>query len=464
MSLAFGAAGGGALTYALTPRLKRSGAIDKVLQSVVRITTHSVSPGAKSPLAPLPAAAVEARSKFEEAFGSGFIVDKKGYIVTNSHLIKDAYEIIVTLNDGSSVRARPVGVGDVIDIALLKIETDKKLTPVTFGDSGTVALGDNVLAIGNPFGLGTTVTEGVVSAIDRDLGMSVFDSFIQTDASINRGNSGGPLFNMKGEVIGVNTAYYTAGKPVAGAVGGSIGIGFAIPSDMILQVVELLRKYGYLKLGWIGVDGATVTTDMANALGVRVKGAIVSTVHDDGPAKGLLKSGDIIYQLDDRKLQGMHMLRHEAAGALGKRMRLDVWRKGAYVTVVVTPTEWPGGQAKERAPAHPAQRIMGVSADLGISVAPIDAETRAQFKIDPAATGVVVTDIGETSLAAETGVQIGDVLATMQLEPIRTAQDIRRLVSEAARAKRDFVIVLVRGPKRERYLTIPIRASVQASE
>ena len=429
-----------------TPKLERAGAIEKLLPSVVRITTHQLvksdAPDAKP-----------GDMKVKESYGSGFVVDKTGLIATNRHVVKDAYEIIVQLADGAPIRAKLLGHGGDVDLALLKVETRKKLQPVKYGDSDKLELGQQVVVIGNPFGLGTTVTTGVVSALNRDLGFSLFDSFIQTDAPINHGNSGGPIFNLKGEVIAVSTAYYTGGN----AKGGSIGLGFAIPSETTQEVMKLLRQYGYLKVGWIGVEGATLTPEMVNALGVSAKsGAIVAETVKGSPSDGVLLAGDIITEVGRYTLEDMRMLRREVAAALGEKVRLKIIRNGRNETVSVTPMEWPGAQKVDTTPMRLAM-ASGQANDLGFMCAPIGDDTRAQFKIEQDRKGLVVTEVQTGSPAADAGLMIGDVLSSVQLKAVATHEDVAAAISQATKAKRDYIAMLVESGGRMKYLALPLK-------
>ncbi|MFO1116719.1 MAG: trypsin-like peptidase domain-containing protein [Beijerinckiaceae bacterium] len=436
-----------AINYFRTPKLERAGAIEALLPSVVRITTHSMVKDDKPDAKP-------GDMKIQESFGSGFIIDKAGYVATNRHVIKNAYEIIVRLNDGSPVRAKLIGHGGDIDLAVLKIDTNKKLTPVKFGASEDLSLGDDIIVIGNPFGLGTTVTSGILSAMNRDLGFSMFDSFLQTDAPINHGNSGGPIFNMKGKVIGVSTAYYTGGN----AKGGSIGLGFAIPSEQAQEIIALLRKYGYLKLGWLGVEGATLTPEMVNATGVKLEGgAIVADVTAGSPADGLLQAGDIITEVDGDKLEDMRMLRRVVAGSLGKKVKLKVLRGDKSETVNITPSEWPGGKATTESPLQPMVDRGGVASDLGFATAQITPETRERFELDANQRGVVVTSVEPRSAASEAGLQIGDVIETMQLKAVTNPAEIAQRAADALKAKRDFVAIMIRSQGKQRFVSLPLK-------
>ncbi|HMN70882.1 MAG TPA: trypsin-like peptidase domain-containing protein [Rhodoblastus sp.] len=435
-----------AILWFRTPKLERAGAIEKLLPSVVRITTHSLEKNDAPTAKP-------GEMKVKESYGSGFVIDKAGYIATNRHVVKGAYEIIVQLQDGAPLRARLVGHGGDVDLALLKVETSKKLHPVTFGDSNKLELGQQVVVIGNPFGLGTTVTTGVVSALNRDLGFSLFDSFIQTDAPINHGNSGGPIFDLKGQVIAVSTAYYTGGN----AKGGSIGLGFAIPSETTQEVMRLLRQNGYLKVGWIGVEGASLTPELVNALGVAAgSGAVVADVVKGSPADGVLQTGDIITDINRYTLEDMRMLRREVASALGERVRLKILRGGRPETVNLVPVEWPGAQKQEAPPLRVVQ-ASGQANDLGFMCAPLGDETREQFKIEASRKGLVVTEVQSGSPAADAGLMIGDVLASVQLRPVARPEDVAESIAQATQAKRDYIAMLVESQGRMKYLALPLK-------
>ena len=272
-----------------------------------------------------------------QSLGSGFIVDPAGYVVTNNHVIEGADEVSVTLQDNTVLKAEIVGRDESGDIALLKVKTDKPLTTVDFGDSAQSRVGDWVLAIGNPFGLGGTVTAGIVSARGRDIHQGQYDDFIQTDAAINRGNSGGPLFNMDGQVIGINTAIFSPS-------GGSIGIGFSIPSNMAKNIVAQLKEYGHPRRGWLGVKIQQVTPEIAESLGLKdANGAMVAGVTDGGPAeKAKIRGGDIILKFDGQDVKEMHTLPRIVADAeVGKEVPVVLWRDGKEVTVQTVLAERP---------------------------------------------------------------------------------------------------------------------------
>lgn len=410
--------------------------IERLLPAVVRITTHALSGDPKNPTE-------------QEAFGSGFIVDTAGYIVTNAHVVKGAYEIIVTLNDGTIRHAKLVGEGGDVDLALIKIDAHHPLHALKFGDSGESKIGDEVFAIGNPYGIGTSVTRGIVSAVNRDLSRSVFDSYIQTDAAINHGNSGGPLVNGGGEVIGVNTAYYKG----AAEKGGSIGLGFAIPSAVSKTVVDLIRQFGYPKVGWLGIDGQTLAPEMAAALGLEhVTGAILVAVRKDGPSHGGLEPDDIVLQIDGEKALDMRMLQRAAADAIGRPLQLNILRRGKERNVVVTPTERPGAAATPRtlASTKPAEdRSL-----FGLTLSELPQKRREELGMLNQNAGVIVAAVAPISAAAEAGLSNGDVIESIQLRPVRSRDDAAKAVESLRVERRDFALLRVRSRDQVRFLSL----------
>src|SRR5271166_4442077 len=309
-----------------------------------------------------------------QSLGSGFIIDPSGLVVTNNHVIDGADEITVTLQDNTSLKAKVLGRDETGDIALLQVKPDKPLTAVQFGDSNAERVGDWVLAIGNPFGLGGTVTAGIVSARGRDIRQGPYDDFIQTDAAINRGNSGGPLFNMDGQVIGMNTAIYSPS-------GGSIGIGFSIPANMVKNVVAQLRDFGHPRRGWLGVRIQQVTPDIAESLGLHdANGAMVAGVNDGGPAdKAKIKNGDIILKFNGQDVKEMRTLpRIVADSEVGQKVPVVLWRDGKEITVQATVAEKPDDQtqvASATPGGKPDQAKPTEIAGLGLKLAPIAQDT-----------------------------------------------------------------------------------------
>ena len=389
------------------------------------------------------------------ALGSGFIIDPAGYIVTNNHVIEGADEITVTLHDGTSMKAKLLGHDDRTDVALLKVDSDTPLPAVPFGDSDSSRVGDWVLAIGNPFGLGGSVTAGIVSARGRDIRQGPYDDFIQTDAAINRGNSGGPLFNMDGQVIGINTAIYSPS-------GGSIGIGFSIPSNMAKQVVAQLRDFGRTKRGWLGVQIQQVTPDIADGLGLHpARGAMVASVSDDGPAsKAKIHGGDVILKFNNQDVKEMRTLpRIVAETPIGTQVPVDVWRDGKEVVVQASIAELPDdvqqASATPAPPKPPANTSVLVSG-LGMKVASITDELRQKYSIGADQKGVVVTDVASNSPASSRGLKAGDVLVEVQQEAVASPQDVVDRVEKYRRMSRKTVLMLVQNSDGLRWVPLPL--------
>ncbi len=378
------------------------------------------------------------------ALGSGFIIDPAGYIVTNQHVIQDAEEITVILQDNTNLPATVVGSDKKTDLAVLKVESKKTLPALTFGDSDKARVGDWILAIGNPFGLGGTVTAGILSARARDINSGPYDDYLQTDAPINRGNSGGPMFNMNGEVIGVNTAIYSPS-------GGSIGIGFAIPASMAKNVIDQLKATGATKRGWIGVRIQSVTPEIAESLGLGApRGALVSGITQDGPAaKANIAIGDIIVTYDGKPVSEMHRLpRYVADTEIGRAVPLGVIRKGKEVALTITIAKLNAeDEEKEEtllsnAPP-PSQQADRVEA-LGIEVTPMTEALRRKFKISKEAGGVVIIRAPASSLAAESGLQIGDVISEAGQKDVKTAKELSAITQEAKEAGKPILLLVDR--------------------
>ena len=381
------------------------------------------------------------------SLGSGFVIDaENGYIVTNSHVIKDADEIKIILQDDTTLNAELVGVDDKTDLAVLKVETDKDLTAAKWGDSDKARVGSWVVAIGNPFGLGGTVTSGIVSARQRDINAGPYDEFIQTDASINRGNSGGPMFNMNGEVIGVNTAIFSPS-------GGSVGIGFAVPSSLAQGVVSQLIKYGQTKRGWLGVRIQAVTDEIAESLGLDdAHGALVASVSENGPAaKAGIKAGDIILKFDGRKINEMRKLpRIVAETEVAKRVDVQVWRnkKRQDMTVKLGELEkaekegmFDTGNADttEEKPDVADQKID----ELDMSVSRIVPRLRETYGLAEKTKGVVITNLPAKSKAAEKGLQEGEVITEIDQQDVLAPEDITKAIEAAKKEDRKSVLLLV---------------------
>jgi serine protease Do len=378
------------------------------------------------------------------SLGSGFIIDPAGFVVTNNHVIADADEINVILNDGTKLKADLVGKDTKSDLALLRVHTDKPLKAVKFGDSNKLRLGEWVIAIGNPFSLGGTVTAGIVSARDRDINSGPYDNYIQTDAAINRGNSGGPLFNLDGEVIGINTA-------IISPSGGSIGIGFAVPSDTAMPVIDQLRQYGEARRGWLGVRIQQVTDDIADSLSIKPpRGALVAGIDDKGPAKPAgIEAGDVIITFDGHDIKEMHDLPRTVADTpVGKVVDVIVIRKGKEETHKVTvgrlqDTEKvaDAGAGKDAAP--PKKSV--VQKTLGLELAGITDDLRKKFKLRDDIKGVLVTGVDQSVATADPDKRLapGDVIVEVQYESVGTPDDLQKRVGDLKSQGKKVAVLLV---------------------
>jgi serine protease Do len=384
----------------------------------------------------------EAQPRRATSLGSGFIIDPSGLVVTNNHVIADADEITVTLQDDTNFKAEVVGRDTKVDLALLRIKSPKPLPALKFGDSDGTRVGDWVLAIGNPFGLGGTVTAGILSARAREINAGPYDDFLQTDAPINRGNSGGPMFNMNGEVIGINTAIYSPS-------GGSIGIGFAIPSNLAKPVVEQLHQYGHVRRGWLGVNIQSVTDEIAESLGLdKPKGALIASVRDGGPAQVAgIQPGDVVLTFDGKEVTDMHRLpRLVAETPIDKTVKVSVWRKRKELTFDVKVGELKEEEQqaaltpnKQQPPAEPP----GTVKTLGLSLANMTPELRERFSLPEDSAGVVVIEVAKDSAASDKGMRAGDVIVEVAQEDVKTPGQITDKIDEAKKAGRKSVLLLV---------------------
>lgn len=397
----------------------------------------------------------------EKAFslGSGFVIDAQvGYIVTNNHVIKDADEIKVILNDNTSLDATLVGTDEKTDIALLKVKPGSMpLKAVNWGDSDSARVGSWVLAIGNPFGLGGTITAGIISARHRDINTGPYDEYIQTDASINRGNSGGPMFNMNGDVIGVNTAIYSPS-------GGSVGIGFAVPSNMAKSVVEQLIKYGKTKRGWLGVKIQEVTPEIAESLGLsKAQGAMVSSVTPDGPAaKAGVLAGDVIIKFEGQTIDKMNQLpRMVAAAEVGKKSKITVWRKGKEQEINVDLGQLEKAEEDGLLAGKPEVVPGQVKAlkveSLGLSVTALDDNLRAQYKLPATAKGVLVAVVDKGSAAAEKGIAVGDAILEIDQSEAGSPDQFVEKIKTAAASNRGSVLLFVAKRDDMRFVAIKLK-------
>jgi serine protease Do len=376
------------------------------------------------------------------SLGSGFIVDTSGIVVTNNHVIADADEINVIMNDGTKIKAELVGVDKKTDLAVLKFKPVKPLVAVKFGDSDKLRLGEWVIAIGNPFSLGGTVTAGIVSARNRDINSGPYDSYIQTDAAINRGNSGGPLFNLDGEVIGVNTL-------IISPSGGSIGIGFAVPSKTVVGVVDQLRQFGELRRGWLGVRIQQVTDEIAESLNIKPpRGALIAGVEDKGPAKPAgIEPGDVVVKFDGKDIkEPKDLSRVVADTAVGKEVDVVIIRKGAEETRKVTLGRLEDGdkavQASAKAKEEPVEKPVTQKA-LGLDLATLSKDLRTRYKVKDSVKGVIITSVDGTSDAAEKRLSAGEVIVEVAQEAVSSAADVKKRVDQLKKDGKKSVLLLV---------------------
>jgi serine protease Do len=390
-----------------------------------------------------------------QSLGSGFIVDPSGIVVTNNHVIDGADEITVTLQDNTSLKATVIGRDDRMDIAVLQVKPDKPLPAVTFGDSDASRVGDWVLAIGNPFGLGGSVTAGIVSARGRDIRQGPYDEFIQTDAAINKGNSGGPLFNMDGEVIGINTAIYSPS-------GGSIGIGFSIPANLAKNVVAQLREFGRPRRGWLGVRIQPVTPEIAESLGLHdTMGSLVAGVVPGGPAEAAkIHNGDIILKFNGQDVKENHALPLIVAETtIGSEVPVMLMRDGKQVTVTAKVGELPDDQqvASVDKPAKPEDATKPTAiAGLGLSLSPITSDVRDKYQLGANQKGVVVTDVAPDGSAAGRGLKPGDVIVEVQQEPVSTPADVQTRVDSVRKQDRKSVLMLIQRQDNLQWVPVPL--------
>lgn len=390
------------------------------------------------------------------ALGSGFVVDaENGYIVTNNHVIEDADEIKIILQDDTTLDAELVGMDDKTDIAVLKVKTDVPLVAAQWGDSDEMRVGDWVMAIGNPFGLGGTVTAGIISARQRDIHAGPYDDFIQTDASINRGNSGGPMFNMNGDVIGINTAIYSPS-------GGSVGIGFAIPSAMAQSVVDQIIEFGKTRRGWLGVRFQSVTDEIAESLGLDkdVNGVLVAGVSKNGPAeKAGIKAGDVIIGFNGKDIDEMRALPRLVADApIGKPVDVTIWRDEKEVTlrVVIGEMEEEISESDDDTQAVKKSDLTTLS-DVGLTVSAMTDELRDMYEINSDVNGVVITQVEPSSQAAAKRITEGTVITELNQQPVSTPQDIEDLFEKAKKSKKSSVLLLVNQDGVVRFVALSIK-------
>ncbi len=399
----------------------------------------------------------DAPPRRQQSLGSGFIIDADGYVVTNNHVIAEADEIRVILHDNTQLSARIVGRDTRTDLALLRVETPRPLTAVAWGNSDQMRVGDWVLAIGNPFGLGGTVTQGIISARARDINAGPYDDFLQTDAAINRGTSGGPMFNLAGEVVGINTAIYSP-------TGTSVGIGFAIPSALAQPVIAQLREHGRVRRGWLGVNIQTVNEEIAESLGLdRPRGALVARVTERGPAEvARIQPGDVILRFDGREVTDMRRLpRLVAETSVDRTVPVVVWRRGREVTLEVRVGELPDeqDQAAGTAPQQPRERTPPPPATveaLGMTLSALTPELRQRFEVGERVRGVLITRVADGSSAAERGLRAGDVIVEVGQEEVATPQQVVAKIQQARSQNRRSILVMIERQGEQRFVGLQV--------
>jgi serine protease Do len=420
--------------------------VTRVFPSVVNISVKKMIPDGTRPTAP---------TSEKEFFGSGFVIDPSGYILTNRHVVIDSFAVTVVFSNGTRLPARVVGHPPATDIALLKVDTDHPLPAVTFGDSDLVRVGERVLAIGNPLGLSGTVTLGIVSALNRDTGDTPYDNFIQTDAAINHGNSGGPLFDMKGEVIGVNTALIATGDASAG----SMGLGLAIPANDAKFAASELRAFGRVRPGWIGARLQQVTPDLAVALGLAKTDAIIVAGVDTGsPADTAgLRQGDLVERFGDQSPKDVRaLMRMIAEYPLEHNAPLTVRRDKDDATLTVTVKEYPPAKMVVDYPFEfTSERAMRMG-DLGLSTAPLTPAVRARLNMARDSQAVEVSAVPPGSAADGIGLRVGDAILRVQNQPASSPDIVQRELQLAGADHRGQLALLVLDQDGARWVALPV--------
>lgn len=399
----------------------------------------------------------EGNTPLSESLGSGFIIDGNGYIITNNHVVDKAESISITLSDDTKTEARVIGKDPKTDLALIKIETKRPLNAVKFGDSDKIRVGDWVLAIGNPFGLGSSVTAGIVSAKSRDIESGPYDSFIQTDASINQGNSGGPMFNLQGEVIGISSAIFST-------TGASQGVGFAIPANLAGWVISQLKEHGEVKRGWIGIKIQPNTPEIADSLGISAnQGVVVSGVTEQGSAqKAGLQAGNIVLSFNRQPIDNTKNLsRLIAETKIGTPAPIEIWRSGQKQTLTVPielmPEETPLSAAKETASDAAETPDNGESLNIiGFTVKEISPELAERYKLAPSTSGVVVTDILPNSDASRKGIKIGDIIVKIDKRNIIGESAFHEYVNDARRENNRPVLLAIQGQEALHFVAVKL--------
>jgi serine protease Do len=429
----------------------KSDLIRAVLPTVVNISVKKDEPPSPPVASASAAVPADPNSYIKSYVGSGFVIDPTGLVVTNYHVVEDAFEITVSFSDGSRLPGKMMSASRLADLALVKVDADHPLLAAHWGNSDQLGVGDQVFAAGNPFGIGLSVSAGIVSGLNRDIQNSPYDDLIQTDATINHGNSGGPLFDMLGNVIGVNST-------ILSPTTGSAGIGFAIPSSSAHFVIDQLRTYGWVRPGWIGIKVQTVTREMADAMGMaRPEGSVIAWVLPNGPAiKAGLTIGDVILRYDGTTPSDERaLLRDIAQTAAGNTITLVVRHEGVERSVAIQVETWPRNQWDARdAPVLVQRPKLTIPPDLGLSFSAIEAEKKAEFGLEDGVNGVLVTSVAPDSDSAHRGMAKGDVILRVQDKLVASPDEVQSGLDAARNAKRSYVLLLVlpkvrdvQGPK-----------------
>ena len=408
------------------------------------------------PFGPQPEQPNQQESERPQALGSGFVIDPTGYIVTNNHVIEQANEIKVKFQDDTELEAKLVGTDKLTDIALLKVEPKGSLPYLKFADSDKARVGHSVFAIGNPFGLGGTVTSGIISAFNRDINAGPYDSFIQTDASINRGNSGGPLFNLEGQVLGINTAIFSP-------TGGSVGIGFSIPANLAKPIIEQLRKFGKTQRGWLGVRIQELTPEIAKSLGLKnEEGVLISMVNPGEPAeKGGLKSGDVILEFNGKKIKDVKSLQRTVAeSAVESKAKVKVWRdkKERSFSVKLGELEKFNSAANEK-PEENKEIISDEIEidDIGLRLLGLNQNTRTKYNISESVKGVVITAVKRDSFAAKAGLNVGNVISQIAQKDIQEPPQAKKIFDDFIKKNADSILLQVYEGEFSRFLILKLK-------
>lgn len=425
--------------------------VDSLLPSVVNINMYDLrKPPADAPAGTLPSV--------HRKFGSGFIVHESGIVVTNRHVARDGIFYVIRMANGEAFRAELIAEAEGIDLAVMKIVSDRKFPALKIGDSSKLRRGDAVIAIGNPLGWSSSVSTGIISALDRSIGSGTTDNFIQTDAAINQGNSGGPLFNEKGEVVGINAAILTTSND-----GGNVGIGFAIPVNDAKFVVMQLLKYGEIRPGWLGIDGQNVDAEMAITLGMKgvPHGVIVSSVAAGSPgASGGVRVGDVVTAFNGATVTNIRELRRATAEAeAGTKIKMSLMRDGKAQEVMLTSAPFPN-QAALQGRTGKTIGTAELPGNLGLTLSEMTDALRTQFKIAPGVKGLVATDVAVNSQAYNQGIRTGDVIELVQGDAVVVPVDLRSRVDAFRTAGHDLIRFLVTGPDGTRWVTVMIATKI----